>query len=502
MAEDREQRIPAGPTEGLAIALDSREAISRKEYDDSVRRMRIACLVALLFWPAFAPLDLLVAWKIEPGNPWAFLAVRAAGWIVVATIYLILRWSTSPSPRLLRVLDITLFGVGSLLSGLLAGLAGGLLSVYMLGVSMMILGRAALVAEPWQRGVLPFTVVWAGYPLAMVIVGAFDPTVAAQFNEVRAMSMFTVNGAGLAGTAALGLFISNAVYFSRHTAYVEGRLGRYQLKEKLGTGGMGEVWLAEDSTLRQPVALKVLKPEHVRSRTALGRFEREIAATTRLAHPNTVRITDHGVTPDGLWYYAMELLDGCDLAVLIEREGPLPVPRVLHLMRQACGSLAEAHERGFVHRDVKPENLFVATLGGVTDHVKVLDFGIAKVSQDMESTKLTMDGAVTGSPLYLAPEAMKGEEVGPQADVYSLGCVMYAALCGRPPFEGDAPLAVMFKHLEEPPQPLTERLDRPVPDDLEQIVMRCLAKEPADRFADAGELGDALRICRHSAMST
>jgi len=220
-----------------------------------------------------------------------------------------------------------------------------------------------------------------------------------------------------------------------------------------------------------------------------------VLTTTRLTHPNTIRVLDHGVSPDGLWYYAMELLDGHDLGQLIERNAGLPPRRLVHLMIQACGSLAEAHALGFVHRDIKPENLFVAEMGGVRDFVKVLDFGIAKVSQDLEDTHLTREGMVTGTPAYLAPEVIRGESADPRADVYSLGCVMYAALTGRPPFRAKTAMEMMLKHAEEVPVAPSERLGRDLPSDIERVVLRCLAKQPAERYADAQELGWVLQEC-------
>jgi serine/threonine-protein kinase len=258
---------------------------------------------------------------------------------------------------------------------------------------------------------------------------------------------------------------------------------------------MGEVWAAHDKTLKRDVAIKILRAQVRRSETALTsivRFKREVQATCELTHPNTVRVFDYGVTEDGLWYYAMELLEGEHLGSLIRREGPLPPDRAVRLITQAARALAEAHTMGIVHRDVKPANLFVANLGGESDFLKVLDFGLARLPRTSVDGTLTATGAVTGTPSYLSPEVIRGRQADSRSDVYALGAVLYETLCGRPPFESDDTSSLLFAHTNEVPVPPSSKLRIDLPAGLERIVMRCLEKNADARYRSAAELVAAL----------
>ncbi len=488
----------SGPFTGLAISLDRREAISAKEFGDAVQRLRIMCKVGLVVWPAYALLDLPLIWQVRQAPLEWYLIWRVVAWAVVAGVYLRIRREDLPGEGAFRALELAAFGACALMTAFMAVLAGGIDSSYALGILILMLVRAPLIPEPWRRGALPFAVMWACYPVTMAGAALIFGDVAAQFSDGRSLTLFLFHNSFLGGAAVLGTIVSHVVYQVRHEALSEGQLGRYQLLRKLGVGGMGEVWAAHDRTLRQTVALKVLKPELAASDQSRSRFDREVMATTRLTHPNTIRITDHGETPDGLCYYAMEFLEGLDLEALIRDEGALPPERAVHLIAQACGSLAEAHEKGFVHRDVKPENLYVSELGGVSDHVKVLDFGIAKVSTDPNATRLTQAGMVVGTPLYIAPEAIRGEDVDARSDVYAMGCVLFAALTGGPPFRGDTTYKLLMHHTQSKPEAPSSRLGRGLPVGLDDIVLRCLAKAPAQRYADAGELARALGEIRYA----
>ncbi|HTJ80995.1 MAG TPA: serine/threonine-protein kinase, partial [Polyangiaceae bacterium] len=234
--------------------------------------------------------------------------------------------------------------------------------------------------------------------------------------------------------------------------------------------------------------LKILRDAGPR---AAARFEREVQALAELEHPNTVRVFDYGVTDDGLLYYAMELLTGVDLATLVRRAGPLSPARAVHMVLAASRALAEAHDKGMVHRDIKPENLFVASAGGELDFVKVLDFGIVRLEED-GAEALTQDGHLAGTPTFMAPEVGRGAEADARSDVYALGAVLYFLLTGRPPFEGRGTAAMLSAHQTEPVMPPSLRMDAPLAKDVEELALRCLAKAPAERPKDAGELAELL----------
>jgi serine/threonine-protein kinase len=275
------------------------------------------------------------------------------------------------------------------------------------------------------------------------------------------------------------------------------QLGQYVLKERLGEGGMGEVYLAEHRFLKRPCALKLIRPDVEADPRALARFEREVRLTAALTHPNTVEVYDYGRTEDGTYYYVMEYLPGLNLEELVERHGPLPPGRVVYLLRQVCGALREAHASGLIHRDIKPTNVFASRRGGVEDVAKLLDFGLVRpVSRpDAPRPRLSGEGQIVGTPQFMSPEqAQGGGELDGRSDIYSLGAVAYYLLTGRPPFEGQDGLRVIIAHARDPVVP-PSRVRDDIPEDLERIVLRCLAKDAADRFPDVGSLESALRRC-------
>jgi len=247
--------------------------------------------------------------------------------------------------------------------------------------------------------------------------------------------------------------------------------------------------VAYHPSLKRDVAVKVLKA-NTSDGAAITRFEREVQAMSELEHPNTVRIFDYGVAEDGTWYYAMELLQGKTLLQIVPASG-LSAIRAVHLIRQACRALGEAHTRGIVHRDMKPDNVFVTEVAGERDFVKVLDFGIAKILMDATQS-ITHEGTILGTPTYMSPEQALGVDVDPRSDIYSLGGVLYFALTGAPPFADKDLSSLIIAHASTPPIPPSMRTDRPIPKDLEDVVLRCLEKEPEARFQSAAELDEAL----------
>ncbi|HXV14146.1 MAG TPA: serine/threonine-protein kinase [Candidatus Krumholzibacteria bacterium] len=280
------------------------------------------------------------------------------------------------------------------------------------------------------------------------------------------------------------------------------RLGSYQLKEKIGSGGMGEVWRARHMMLARPAAVKLIRPESLGKNgdsnsvsTMMRRFEREAQATAMLTSQHSIQLYDFGIADDGVFYYVMELLEGRDLKSLVHESGPVPAERAVHFLRAACDSLADAHHRGLIHRDVKPANIFTCRRGRDFDFVKVLDFGLVKtVTEPGETlTQLTGTNATSGTPGFMAPEMVTGEApVDGRADIYALGCVAYWLLTGQLVFDGKSPMSILVQHVKEEPPTLRSRTEIEVPPRLEEIVRACLAKDPDDRPTTAQELGDTL----------
>jgi eukaryotic-like serine/threonine-protein kinase len=297
--------------------------------------------------------------------------------------------------------------------------------------------------------------------------------------------------------AGWAYFLSRDMYQMEAQIRDAREMGSYSLERLLGKGGMGEVWTARHRRLGSFAAVKLIRPEVLIQKTGheayvvRQRFEQEARSTAGLRSPHTVALHDFGVSDDGSFYYAMELLDGLDLEKLIERFGPQPPARVARILRQVCDSLAEAHSGGLIHRDIKPSNIFLARLGVNYDFVKVLDFGLVK-AENGRDTRLTMEGTTAGTPAYMAPEMATGSPFDGRADIYSLGCIGYFLLTGSVVFEESTPLATALAHVQKQPVPLSQRTELHVPADLEETIMRCLAKSPEDRPRTAAELGRSL----------
>lgn len=272
------------------------------------------------------------------------------------------------------------------------------------------------------------------------------------------------------------------------------RLGAYELKEVVGQGGMGAVYRGTHDVLKRDVAVKVLEGDDATSLSLL-RFEREVQLTARLRHPNTIAIYDYGRTKDDTFYYVMEFVDGITLQQLIDQFGRQPPARVIHLLLQICGSLGEAHQLGLVHRDIKPANILVSARSGLYDMVKVLDFGLVK-EIDRESTEVTVSDAITGTPMYMSPESVRNARLADErSDLYSIGAVGYTLLTGVPTFEGEAAVDICLKQLDEEPLRPSDRIGAPLPEDLQNVLMSCLRKDPEERPQRVDDLADALRQC-------
>jgi serine/threonine-protein kinase len=347
----------------------------------------------------------------------------------------------------------------------------------------LILSRAGLLPSTGRRTAI------ASFGTAIILaLGVLPlPPTAGHSALYYALASFRVQ----AVAAVLATFTSHTIYGLRRQVEEARRLGQYVLEEVIGQGGMGRVYRARHALLRRDTAIKLLLPEHI-GEAALLRFEREVQATARLTHPSTVAVYDYGRTPDGVFYYAMEHLDGGDLDDLVAYAGALPAGRVVFILEQVCGALQEAHRAGLVHRDVKPANMIVCERGGEGDVAKVLDFGLVKGIDAKDASPHQGEGGLTGTPLYMAPESITApDHVDARSDLYAVGAVAYFLLTGGPPFRAATVAEVCAHHIHTLPEPPSVRLGGPVPADLEEVVLRCLAKSPADRFADAATLGEA-----------
>jgi serine/threonine-protein kinase len=296
---------------------------------------------------------------------------------------------------------------------------------------------------------------------------------------------------------AMATIFSHTIYGLRKAVRDIRRLGQYTLEEKLGEGGMGVVYRASHGMLRRPTAIKLLLPERA-GQEALKRFEREVQRTAMLTHPNTVTVYDYGRTTEGVFYYAMELLDGATLQQIIEVDGPQPAERVIHLLAQAADSLAEAHDAGLIHRDIKPGNILVVDRSGIADLVKVVDFGLVKDVRGGAPGDATLSNvsSITGTPLYMAPEMVTSPDtVDRRTDLYALGAVGYWLLTGTHVFRGNTVMEVLAHHLHTKPDRPSARLNAAVDRDLEDTLLACLAKRPEDRPESALALRDRLRSC-------
>ena len=353
--------------------------------------------------------------------------------------------------------------------------------------------RAALVVGP--LALLPFATLLVLYPAVSRGDGVAGAGLEAERTTPR-IRLFIFDAMILLMLAVGSTFGARTISRLRRQVAEARQLGQYRLRRRIGAGGMGEVYLAEHQLLKRPCALKLIRPDDATDPQALERFEREVRLTATLSHPNTVEIYDYGRAEDGTYYYVMEYLPGLSLAELVERYGPLPPARVVYLLRQVCGALREAHAAGLIHRDIKPSNIFAARRGGMDDVAKLLDFGLVRPAATARAAHLSAEGQILGTPLFMSPEqATGGRELDERSDIYSLGAVAYYLLTGRPPFEGEDGIAVMIAHARDPVVP-PSRVRAGIPEDLERVVLRCLAKDPAERYPDAASLERALGALR------
>jgi serine/threonine protein kinase len=470
------------------------QCIEASEYNAKLLRMRKLGVIGLIAWVAFGLLDWFIVAILGSGRLAFFLSLRGLGAAALAMALLRISTRRRPSSAELRFIETSVLVFLSTIVSVSAIEFHGIVSPLILGVVTLIVARGALLSDHYKRALFPVAAATLAFPFTLFVAGFFSPKIAAQLTNPGALGLAGLNLLFLFGASALSLIGGHTLWAMQRKVFESRSFGRYKLLERIGQGGMGEVWIAHHRTLKRQVAVKILNPQKGMTKNALARFEREVQATAELSHPNTVRVFDYGVTDDDLCYYAMEHLEGRDLAQTIQQDGPMVPLRAIELMRQAAAALAEAHARGIIHRDIKPENLFVTRLASGDEAIKVLDFGLARINEHEgdESPQLTMEGYAVGTPTTIGPEVLFGKPADARTDVYALGCVLYFALTGRPPFVGKDLKEVLAGHRERKPPSLRALARSELPEIVETIALCCLEKDPGDRFSDARELAEAL----------
>jgi eukaryotic-like serine/threonine-protein kinase len=496
-------RLAGGSHTGPRMEQETRDLLQR--------RLRVFSLVSVVVFLGGASVYLGASPSVhlryidQPGGAGVFLALLAS--LVCAVIV----WGR-PVLRLpaLRRTELVLFGLAAAVfakhrfTALTHGPEGpwegpGHREMFVIQVTMinnalwnfLIVCYGVFIPNTWRRCVV-IVASLALVPMVFTILAALEQPAVRE----RLGLLVGFTAMGLLVSTALAVFGSFKISTLQQEALAARQLGQYHLQRLLGAGGMGEVYLAEHRLLKRPCAIKLIRPEQASDPQLLQRFEREVRATALLSHPNTVEVYDYGHTDDGTFYYVMEYLPGLSLDELVRRHGPQPAARVVHYLRQLCGALHEAHQAGLVHRDIKPSNIIACNLGGLCDVVKLVDFGLVRPPAAAEEGRLTKEGLILGTPDFMSPEQARGEDaLDARSDLYSLGSVAYFLLTGQPPFTGRSVLATLTAHLHEPPAPPSSR-GAAVDADVEAVVLRCLAKSPAERFGDAGELEQALEACR------
>jgi len=488
------------PLTGLSSGVSSRTL--SPDADLVVRRIRLVALAVFGLYTAESVVGITIFALVPEFFSEGRTGIAGSFWLVVASALAFPLLGVQRIPVRVR------FGIGLTYVVLIACVlsAGDVASQWWSAgnrfgglpwVTLWIVLIAVTIPLPFRTIVILSLGMSATAPLALfagVQLFDLDPAPAVAYLDIFVPSL-------LAGVVAL--VPARVVHGLRKQVRDARQLGSYRLEERLGSGGMGEVWRARHRMLVRPAAIKLIRPEKLAGagdggyESLIRRFELEAQATASLRSPHTVELYDFGVSEDGTLFYVMELLDGIDLEEMVARFGPLPAARVVLLLQQLCDSLADAHMNGLLHRDIKPANVYACRLGQRFDFVKVLDFGLVKLTQTgSENLALTGEQMVLGSPAFLAPEMATGTApVDHRLDLYGVGCVGYWLLTGGYVFEADSPLAMVTAHVQQEPVPPSQRSELDIPEELDRIILDCLAKDPAARPQSAGGLADRLAQC-------
>jgi len=446
-----------------------------------------------IFVPILLGIDLLSerelsAWSVEVFNPF-----HLSGTLMSGAVWLALRRAAEYSRRTLEIVDLV-YTLAVCMVWVAMGFSADehvhIEFFLMLAWTNTVITRSAFVPSSAKRTLGVCLVATAAVlvgTVALHLRGAQpDP-----WREIAAYTVATFTWCVVAVTVAVT--VSAVTYGLRRQVEEARKVGQYVLEEEIGRGGMGVVYRARHAMLRRSTAIKLISGSDVDEIQA-QRFEREVQSTAALAHPNIVAVYDYGRTPAGVFYYAMEYLDGLSLADLVRLHGPVGPSRAVHLLVQVCNGLAEAHDHELIHRDIKPQNVMLVHSRAAPDLVKVLDFGLVK-STGEKAPDLTVADTLQGTPQYISPETVLDGVADARSDLYAVGCVAYYLLTGTPVFPKSSPMALCAQHVHTPPEPLSQRCGQPLPAELEALVLQCLDKDATKRPRDAHELAEALLCC-------
>ena len=483
---------PQAPTPGAAIPVLSNPT---PEGEDAAGRRTVtrAMRIGLWVWPSYTLLDVFMCYLAYPNAPFKlFLLYRVLVELAFVAVYRASVRGKLDVKRLFLLLNLT-FGAAAVAIALMAVHLGGIRSPYMHGISIVALVRTALVPTDWRKGVNTYAGIALAFPVVMAVGAIVSPAARHEWLSASSLIFFASHYVFVLTSSILGLITGHLVWSAQEQLYRARRVGRYRLQAPIGKGGMGEVWLAWDESLHRNIALKILRVGTASTPGAVRRFELEAKAAGRLRGPHVAQVFDFGASDDGLYYIAMEYLAGMNLASLVEKFGPLPPARAIHLAIQACLALEEAHAAGIIHRDLKPHNLYLTQMPDDPDFVKLLDFGIARLrATGPASERLTVVGLMVGTPAYLAPELWLGDEADERSDIYALGVTLHVMLTGVTPFEGLSMSELMAAHLSRKPPELRLNRGDALSERLEALLLQCLAPSPDERVQTVRELREAL----------
>jgi serine/threonine-protein kinase len=474
---------PALPSEGPVLSTPTADA----EYDAGRRSVARTMRIGGWIWPAYTLLDVYMCFVAFPDARFRlFILYRVVIELAFVGVYRASVRGTLSLRRLVLLQDAT-YVAAAVAIALMALELGGIRSPYMHGISIVALVRTALVPTHWRKGLSTYAGIALGFPIVMAIAAGVSPVAREEWLSSASLIVFASNYIFVITSSILGLITGHIVWSAQEQLYRARKVGRYRLQAPIGKGGMGEVWLAWDESLHRNVALKLLRVSAT-SPAAVRRFELEAQAAGRLRGTHVVRIFDYGASDDGLYYIAMEYLTGMSLASVIEKFGPLPQARAIHIALQACLALEEAHGAGIIHRDLKPHNLHLTHMPDELDFVKLLDFGIARLREASQTEPLTVAGLMVGTPSYLAPELWLGGVADERSDIYSFGVTLHVMLTGVTPFEGWSLQQLQIAHVRGMPPALRVPNGSRIGD----ILLKCLARSPDDRMQTVRELRERL----------